>query len=137
MQKQIIFKNKLDEVAKIEGFVEEIGEELNLSPAIIGSINLALEEAVDNVIMYAYPTSETNEIRLYATTEGEELTFLLTDSGVPFDPTDVKAPDLSLPAEERPIGGLGIMLIKKIMNEVSYQHIDGTNRLTMKKKLSE
>lgn len=135
-KKELVLSNEVSEVSKIEGFTEQIGEELGLSPAIVTSINLALEEAIANVIMYAYPAPEKNLIHLFAAVENNELIFLLTDKGVPFDPTtDAKAPDLTASVEDRPIGGLGIMLVKKIMNEVSYQRINGENQLTLKKKI--
>ena len=61
------------------------------------------------------------------------LVFVLTDAGIAFDPTQVPAADVNLSLEERPIGGLGIFLIRKIMDEVSYQRMDGKNRLCMRK----
>jgi serine/threonine-protein kinase RsbW len=135
-KKELVLSNDVSEVSKIENFTEQIGEELSLSPAVVTSINLALEEAIANVIMYAYPAPEKNKIHLFAELENNELMFLLTDTGVPFDPTkDAKNPDITASVEDRPIGGLGIMLVKKIMNEVSYQRINGENQLTLKKKI--
>ncbi|MPN48848.1 hypothetical protein SDC9_196460 [bioreactor metagenome] len=67
--------------------------------------------------------------------KGNDLIFTVTDSGVPFDPTLTDNPDLNLSAEERPIGGLGIFLIKQIMNEVTYSRIHDINVFTMKKKI--
>ena len=98
-------------------------------------INLALEEAISNIIMYAYPQEEEHKIYLKVNAAKQQLIFLLTDNGLSFDPTDVPDVDLSLSAEERQIGGLGIFLIRSIMNEVSYQRLDGENRLIMKKNL--
>lgn len=135
MKKELIIYNDIKEISKIETFVEDVGETLNLPLGTIANINLALEEAVANIILYAYPPPEKNQIKLYASFFDNELTFMLTDSGVPFDPTKMGEPDVTLPIEDRPIGGLGIMLIRKIMNEVTYIRINGKNQLTLKKKL--
>ena len=85
--------------------------------------------------MYAYPLEEHQEIRLKASMTDGQLIFLLTDKGLSFDPTNAPDADITIPIEERAIGGLGIFLIRSIMNEVSYQRLDGENRLTMKKNL--
>ena len=99
------------------------------------NINLALEEAVANIIMYAYPSQEEHIILLKVTSTPKQLVFLLTDKGASFDPTQVEDTDITLSLEERPIGGLGIFLIRSIMNEISYQRLDNENRLTMKKDI--
>ena len=138
MIKKIEIVNKMDEMDKIADFVEQIGEELHLSIALVTSINLALEEAIANVIMYAYPKDEDNKpILLTAEYKNGELDFILSDKGTPFDPTKVPEADVTLPVEDRPIGGLGIFLIRKIMGEVTYQRIDGENKLKMTKKLEQ
>lgn len=98
-------------------------------------INLALEEAVSNIIMYAYPQEEAHDIILKTSATESQLIFLLTDNGLSFDPTSAPEVNLDIPAEERQIGGLGIFLIRRIMNEVTYQRLDGENHLTMKKNL--
>ena len=135
MEKEIRITNDLDEITALATFVEELCSELSLSPETTMHINLALEEAVSNVIMYAYPLEEHQEIRLKASMTDGQLIFLLTDKGLSFDPTNAPDADITIPIEERAIGGLGIFLIRSIMNEVSYQRLDGENRLTMKKNL--
>ena len=82
--------------------------------------------------MYAYPLEEHHEIRLKASLTDNQLIFLLTDKGLSFDPTNAPDADITIPIEERAIGGLGIFLIRSIMNEVSYQRLDGENRLTIR-----
>lgn len=135
MEREIKIANNVDEIPRLANFVEELGAELDLSPAMVMNINLALEEAVVNIILYAYPQDQLHEIRLKVTASGEQLIFLLTDSGMSFDPTQVPEADVTLPLEERPIGGLGVFLIRKIMNEVTYERIGGENKLTMKKNI--
>lgn len=135
MKKEIILANDIREIGKLETFTDEIGKELNLPLSVVTSINLALEEALTNIIMYAFPPLDAEVIHLYCTYRDSELIFLLTDNGAPFDPTKASDPDIDAPLGDRPIGGLGIMLIRKIMNEVTYQRINNTNHLTLKKKI--
>lgn len=133
IEKEIRLANNVDEVSYLAEFIEDLCSELNLSEENTMNINLALEEAVVNVIMYAYPSDERHEMLLKVTSNPNQLIFLLTDNGVSFDPTQVEDVNTMLPIEERPVGGLGIFLIRSIMNEVSYQRLEGKNLLTMKK----
>lgn len=135
MQEEIRITNNIDEIGKLTEFVEELGAELSLPMETTMHINLALEEAVSNIIMYAYPQGETHEIMLRTTVTKDQIIFLLTDNGLSFDPTDAPDVNLDVPVEERKIGGLGIFLIRSIMNEISYQRLDGENRLIMIKNL--
>ena len=135
MEKSIILANDISEISKLNQFVEEIGEEFSLSPAIVFNLTLVLEEAVVNVINYAYPKEEHESIYLSARLHEGSIVLVLTDTGVEFDPTLAPEADITLSAEERPIGGLGIFLIRQIMNEVKYELIDGKNILTLEKKL--
>lgn len=135
MEKEIKIVNDLKEIGVLATFIEELGEELSLSAETTMNINLALEEAVANIIMYAYPSEEQHSILLKVTATEKQLIFLLTDKGASFDPTQVDDVDITLPIEERPVGGLGIFLIRSIMNEISYQRIDNENQLIMKKDL--
>lgn len=137
MEKEIKISNNFKEIALISNFVEDLCNELALPPETTMNINLALEEAVANVIMYAYPPEEQHEILLKVAGNNEQLIFLLTDKGQSFDPTQVEEIDTTLPIEERQIGGLGIFLIRSIMNEVTYQRLDDENRLIMKKYIKD
>ena len=134
-EKEIRIINDLDEIFRLQVFIEELGEELNLPAETTMNINLALEEAIVNIIMYAYPTKEQHEILLKVTSNEQQLIFWLTDNGQSFDPTQVPDADINKSIEERTIGGLGIFLIRSIMNEVTYTRLDGENHLIMKKNL--
>ena len=135
MEKSIILSNDISEISKLNEFVEELGNEFSLTPDVVFNLNLVLEEAVVNVINYAYPKEEHQSIYLSARLHEDSIILVLTDSGVEFDPTIAPEVDITLSAEERPIGGLGIFLIRQIMNEVKYDRIDGKNILTLEKKL--
>ena len=108
---------------------------MDFTPELNFNLNLVLEEAVSNVILYAYGKEEQKEIFLVAQSCDNNLVFVLTDSGTEFDPSKVPDADITLSAEEREIGALGIFLIRQIMNTVEYQRIDGKNVLTMRKQL--
>ena len=127
----VVLKNCIDEIGRMTSFVEDISQEWNLSMENTFSINLALEEAVTNVIMYAYPKEEEHELTLEAERVDNRLVFRLIDTGKEFDPTLRPDPDLNLPLEERPIGGLGIFLIRNVMQTVEYTREDDRNILTM------
>ena len=135
MEKSLILANDIAEISKLATFIDEIGEEFSLAPDVVFNLNLVLEEAVVNVINYAYPKEAHQFIYLSATLHDGSIVFVLTDTGKEFDPTQAPEADITLSAEERPIGGLGIFLIRQIMNEVKYQRIDGKNVLTLEKKL--
>ena len=118
-------------------FLEEIGEELNLSPEVSFNIHLALEEAVTNVIMYAYPQDEEHTFTLSVRHIDNRLIFKIIDSGKEFDPTLHPEADVTLSLEDRPIGGLGIFLIRSIMQVVEYSRVEDKNILTMVKVLED
>lgn len=138
MIKRIEILNKLDEMDKIVTFIEDVGENIGLSSSLVMSLNLALEEAIANVIMYAYPNEEgKHNIGLNAEYDKGQLIFTLIDCGVPFDPTKTPEADVTRSAQDRPIGGLGIFLIRKIMDKVSYLRVNNENHLIMKKRIAE
>ena len=135
MEKTIILANEISEISRLYDFIEDIGNEFSLTPDVIFNLNLVLEEAVVNIINYAYPKEEHQSIYLSASLHEGSVIFVLTDTGKEFDPTMVPDADISLSAEDRQIGGLGIFLIRQIMNEVKYERIEGKNVLTLEKKL--
>ncbi len=135
MEKSIVLANEISEISRLNGFIEEIGEEFGLTPDVVFNLNLVLEEAVVNVINYAYPKEDHQWIYLSAKLQDGTIILVLTDTGKEFDPTMAPEADITLSADEREIGGLGIFLIRQIMNEVKYERIDGKNVLTLEKKL--
>ncbi len=127
--------NSLSELDRLHDFLEALGEKHGASSAFVNSVNLALEEAVVNVINYAYPEGASGEIQLNATCHEGTMTFTLTDYGTPFDPTAAPEADTTSALEDRQIGGLGILLIRNIMDSVRYQRADNANHLTMSIKI--
>jgi len=135
MKKELILKNHVGELGRLNQFIEEIGAELNLDSELLMNLNLVMEEMVSNVIFYAYPEGTEAEIELRADYDGRELTFLLSDQGAEFDPTAQEDADVNIDPADRQIGGLGIFIVKNIMNHVTYQRLEGKNLLTMKKSI--
>jgi serine/threonine-protein kinase RsbW len=136
MRKELRLKNQMEELTHVNQFVEEIGEELGLDMELQMNLNLVIEEMVVNVISYAYPEGKVADIELVAESDGKELTFMLTDSGKEFDPTMKVDTDMSVNPAERDLGGMGIYIVKNIMNEVTYQRLEGKNLLTMTKSIN-
>ena len=133
--KRIILRNRIEELDRMVMFLEEIGQDLDLSVEVAFNIHLALEEAVTNVIMYAYPKDEEHDIEVTVSGDDNGLTFKIIDSGNEFDPTLQPDADVTLPLEDRPIGGLGIFLIRKMMEKVQYSRVEGKNILALTKDL--
>ena len=137
MRKEIKIKNHIDELEHVAAFVEQIGEELGLDMEMQMNLNLVLEEMVTNVIFYAYPQGTEAEIELMAEYDGKELTFVLSDQGEVFDSTLEEGANMEENPAERDLGGMGIFIVKNIMNQVSYQRLEGRNLLTMKKDIKK
>ena len=128
---KMTFDNDIKQIPMLEGFMNEIEEATGIDPSLTMSLNLALEEAVTNVMMYAYPKGQHGNVNLKAILKDGSIEFVLWDKGVPFDPTAAPEADTTLGVEERAIGGLGIHLVRNIMDTVSYENKNGMNILTM------
>ncbi len=135
LQRSITLPNDIEEVPQLAAFVDEVCEIVGFDMSTTMSLNLALEEAVVNVMSYAYPSGTTGNVNIEALANEKRLKFIISDWGTPFDPTAEKEVDTTLSAEERPIGGLGIHLVRQIMDSINYERIDGMNVLTLRKKL--
>ena len=136
-QRQITLPNDVQEVPQLNVFVDEVCEQAGFDMSTTMKLNLAIEEAVVNVMNYAYPAGEKGDVDIEAMINDEYLVFVISDSGTPFDPTAKAEVDTTLSAEERGIGGLGIHLIRQIMDTINYERVDGKNVLTLRKKLTK
>ena len=130
----LTLSNKVSELEKLTLFIDDVCENAGVDSATAMSINLAMEEAVSNIIFYAYPGGETEHtITVRYARKDKELHFDIYDRGIPFDPTARAEADVSLSAEERKIGGLGIFLVKQIMDRVEYERRGDENILKLTK----
>ena len=135
-ERHLILHNDIQQIPQLADFVETIADEMKIEQSLAMGINLALEEAVTNVIMYAYPKGSDGLVDIEAIMRKKSLEFIITDSGIPFDPTQVPVADTTLGVEERPVGGLGIFLVRNIMDTVNYRRSDdGKNILSMTKNI--
>ena len=136
-QRSLTLTNDIKRVPRLNTFIDEVCEANGFDMATIMQINLAIEEAVVNIMNYAYPKGTKGDITIEAKANDTQLSFIISDTGKPFDPTAKAEVDITLSAEDRAIGGLGIHLIRQIMDNINYERIDGHNILTLIKKLSK
>ena len=126
-------QNDIQQVPELNNFVKSVGEKLNLEASLMSQLTLAVEEAVVNSMNYAYPIGTQGDITVTAVGTDQYVKFILSDEGKAFDPTQRGNADTTLSVEERPIGGLGILLVQTLMDSINYERIDGKNVLTLKK----
>lgn len=105
------------------------------SPEALYFLLLAIEELVTNCIAYGYDDAGEHTIALSLSVADHKLTMTVIDDGHPFDPLAAPPPDLSLDIQHRPLGGLGIFLLRELADHMAYEHLDNTNRLTLTKRM--
>jgi serine/threonine-protein kinase RsbW len=124
---------EVKELATIRRFVEEKAMAFTADPSIVNDIVLAVNEAATNVIVHGYQ-GRPGLIEIKIKREGDALLLFVRDQAVPFDPTRVPPPDITLPLEKRPPGGMGVHLIRHLMDAMFYRLLpDGSNELTLVK----
>ena len=131
----LLIKNDVHEVSKFSAFMKSVMEKMGVETSLARKLRLAVEEAVVNVIDYAYPAGQEGDIEVRMMFDGETLKTVIIDSGVAFDPTAKEKADTSLSIEDRQIGGLGILLVRELMDSINYERAEGQNFLTLIKKL--
>jgi serine/threonine-protein kinase RsbW len=133
LTEHFVIENRIGEIPLLAEKIEALADKWNLPMPLVMNINLVVEEALSNIIFYAFSDNKKHKIRMSFLLKKNLLTIRITDSGKAFDPTAQLQPDISLPAVERPIGGLGIFLISKIMDMVYYTRKNNRNTLILKK----
>ena len=127
----VTIETRLDELTRLTEAVENLGEKENWSLALVGKVNLVLEELAMNTINHGHDEG-LHEITVTFNSTDEALTIDVVDDGKPFDPLhDAPIPDVNAPIHERPIGGLGVYLVRKLMDELTYRREEGRNHLTL------
>ncbi|HPI38139.1 MAG TPA: ATP-binding protein [Ignavibacteriaceae bacterium] len=125
-------KNDISELSFVKEEIDKILSKLSLSKNISNDIHLVVEEAVINVISYAFQDDTEHEIEILVITNSNLISIEIIDDGMEFDPINVCDPtDLNASLEDRKVGGLGIYLIKKLMDEVNYKRFENKNILTL------
>lgn len=133
--RSILLNNDVSEVPVLSVFIDGICDDMQFDKLQRSGVHLAIEEAVVNVMQYAYPKGTRGNVNLNVSADEDKITFELRDFGKPFDPTRVPEVDVETYVEKRSIGGLGIHLIRHYMDELSYDYRENQNVLKMVKKL--
>ena len=142
--KKLKIEAKIENLAEVTSFIETEFESIECKPKVIMQINLAVEEIFVNIAHYAYgkkdssgrviPDTGTGPVEIIAGLEGENIKLTFIDEGTEYNPLQKEDPDITLSAEDRGVGGLGIFMVKKTMDEISYTYESGKNILTLIKK---
>lgn len=135
--KELTIKASVDNIQAVTDFICEELEQLNCPAKAQTQIAIAIDELFGNIARYAY-SPEIGQATVRLEVENDPLSVIITfiDHGKPFNPLEQAQPDISASAEDRPIGGLGIFLVRKTMNMVEYEYQDGHNILRIKKNLT-
>ncbi len=137
MSKNILINNNLSEIERLSKAVAEFGKINNLSSEVIYDVRLALEEVVSNIINYGFEDNYEHQISIEMNLQGETLTMKIKDDGKPFNPLEVKSTNLEKPFDEREIGGMGIYIVRKLMDKILYKREEGNNVLQLTKYLAD
>ena len=136
MKREVTLPAVVDSIRIVTEFVDEQLEELGCPIKAQMQIDVAIDELFSNIAYYAYPDGQGEATVCFSFAEGSRLVSItFTDTGTPFNPLESKEPDTTAPASEREIGGLGILLVRKTMDDVSYRFEDGQNQLTICKRI--
>lgn len=127
---------RLENIEVVTAFIDAFLEDADCPQKTQMQIDVAVDEVMSNIAHYAYPDGE-GTVTVSIEEKENTVQIFFRDSGIPYDPLTAKAPDLSLSAEDRPIGGLGIHMVKKMMDAVSYRYENGQNMLTLQKMLQK
>ena len=128
--------NRLEEIRRASALIDAFGEAQGVRRDVLYKINLALDEIVTNIIKHGYDDQARHEITIAVALEGDDVSVRVADDGRAFNPLEVPKPDLTLTLDERPIGGLGIHLVRSMMDGLEYRRENGHNILVMRKTQS-
>jgi len=137
MKKSIVLENDTQEVPRLNVFVEDVCQAVGFDETVTMEVKVAVEEAVVNVMKYAYPPGQNGDVSIEAASNDMRLKITIVDSGKPFDPTVQGEVDTTLSAKERNIGGLGIHIMRQNMDSINYERMDNLNVLTLRKKIKK
>lgn len=134
--KEIVVEATIESIPKVTAFVDEQLEQLECPMKTQMQVDVAIDELFSNIAYYAYnPEIGSATVRVEVTEDPLAVVITFIDNGVPYDPLAKADPDITLSVEERGIGGLGIYMVKKTMDDVSYEYKDGQNILRIKKNI--
>ena len=135
--KSWVLRNKYLEINRVNQEFMAFAQANDIPNLVIRNINLVLDELINNIISYGYSDTEEHYIAVQVFLSNNLLTLVVEDDGIPFDPMTLEQPNTSLPAADRRIGGLGVHLIKSLVDSVKYLRQEGKNILTIEKRISD
>ncbi len=136
MKKTVVLKNRLSEIQRLFTVTQEFFMKNNLPQGVLDDLKLSLEEVILNIINYGYKDSRTHDINVEMELKEKLLTLKITDDAAEFNPIEYPPPDMTRPIEERGVGGLGIHIMRKLMDRVEYKRQDNKNILFLSKKIT-
>jgi anti-sigma regulatory factor (Ser/Thr protein kinase) len=136
MKKRLLLRNDIAEIEKLANELVLFGEAGGLPAETVFEIKLALEELIVNVILHGYEDDAEHQIAVEIRLTDEELTMTIEDDGKPFNPLEFRSENIERPFDERETGGMGIHLVRQLMDEVSYQREQGRNVLFLRKQVT-
>ena len=126
-------KSELSELQTLCRYLEDCGNVMELPQKCLSEINLGLDELFTNIISYGFGDESEHQIKFSLAKDSETLFVQVEDDGIPFNPLDVVDPEVSQNLDSMDIGGLGIHLVKKMVDDIDYQRVEGKNKLILKK----
>jgi sigma-B regulation protein RsbU (phosphoserine phosphatase) len=131
----LVVVNQRREITRLARLFDEFRESCGISEDESAHLHLILDEVVSNVIKHGYDDGLEHQIRVDVAVDGNHVTIRVEDDGRPFNPLDAPYPKLDLPIEQRPIGGLGVFIVKSVADSVDYRRDGGRNVVTVRKKI--
>jgi anti-sigma regulatory factor (Ser/Thr protein kinase) len=131
-----VLRNQPSELGVLESLLDRFSERSGLPQPTTSELRIVCEELVTNVMAYAYPNGGLHEIEVRLQMESRRITVTVADDGIPFDPSTVPPPDTTLPLADREVGGLGIHLVRHLVDDVIYRRIGARNETTLVKTVA-
>jgi serine/threonine-protein kinase RsbW len=135
VRESIRIANKIEEMMRVMTRVETFGRDNDLSQSVVNDISVALDEILNNVISYGYSDTADHVIGVELSFDGAEVTAVVTDDGMPFDPLQIAPPKFESELKARRVGGVGVHFVRNLMDQCSYSRLDGRNQLTLRKRV--
>jgi anti-sigma regulatory factor (Ser/Thr protein kinase) len=134
--RETTIRNRRDDLVRVVAAVNRFAAQHRLAKEVVADLQVALSEILTNIVDYGYIDDVDHEIGIRLRVIDNVIEATIEDDGIPFNPLERDAPDVSAPLKERRVGGLGIHFVKTLMNEVAYDRVGDYNRVVLKKKLS-
>lgn len=135
-EKELKYEAILTNLTALMSEIDSVLDQFDCSVKLQTQVDVSVDEIFTNICSYAYPSGTGSVVILIKVyEEPEQIAICFTDEGIPYNPIEKEEPDVTLSADERPIGGLGIFMVKRMMDEMNYEYSEGKNVLTLLKRL--